>query len=258
MRFVRDQRVIYGANPLTEVICQLRFSPLLALSAQLPVDFQEKVRAEYPMLSIVQGMTVHIGQPTPPPTAPDNTYSFATKDGTWAVQLSKDSLSLTTKAYERWEHFRERWNTVLTHFWTLYGPVSPLRIGLRYQDVIDRDKHELGDARWSHWIKPQVLGVMADATWSNAEQHQAVTVAPLDEQAGHLLLRTGLVLNAKTQQPAFLIDSDFYAEFSTSPNLEPNVAGILGRLDLFNGEAGGLFRWCITRELHDQLKPTLV
>lgn len=259
MRFARDQRVVYGANPLSEVICQLRFSPLLSLSAQLPVEFQQRIRVDYPMLSISQGMMVQFAGPAvPQPPTPENTYIFTTPDGTWAVHLAKDSLALTTRAYERWESFRQRWNTLLDHFWMLYGPISPLRIGLRYQDVIDRSRHELGNEPWTHWIKPQVLGVLADAIWDDTQQHQAVTVLPLDDDSGHLLMRTGLVFNEQTQRQAFLIDSDFYAEFSTSPTLEPNVAGVLARLDRFNAEAGGLFRWCITDELHTALHPSLV
>jgi len=232
---------------------------LLALSAQLPVDFQQRIRAEYPMLSIRSGITVQIvGQITPQAAAPDNTYIFTTSDSTWSVQVAKDSLSLTTTAYVRWEDFKLRWEFLLDHFWESYGPVSPTRIGLRYQDIIDRDTHRLGDAPWSHWIKPPVLGVLADASCVDVEQHQAVTVLPLEEQSGHLLLRTGLISNAQTQQLAYLIDSDFYAEFSASPTLEPNPISILARLDRFNAEAGGLFRWCITDELHSALMPTLV
>lgn len=257
MRFDRRQRVVYSVNPLNEVICQLRFSPLLALSAQLPVDFQQRLRADYPMLSIVQGMTVQFGQASPQPAPPDNTYAFVTSDGKWTAQLTKDSLSLTTSAYERWDQFRGRWQVLLGHFLALYGPISPIRLGLRYQDVIDRDKHGLGTEPWSHWIKPQILGVLADPACEDAEQHQAVTVLPL-EQVGHLLLRTGLVPNAQTQQLAFLIDSDFYADLSTGHTLEPDLASILTRLDRFNAEAGGLFRWCITEQLHAALDPKLV
>ena len=46
--FSQEPRQIYQRNPLAEVICQLRFPEILSIGANLPVDFQEAIRDEFP------------------------------------------------------------------------------------------------------------------------------------------------------------------------------------------------------------------
>ena len=45
--FSHESRCIYENNQLGEVICQLRFPEILAIGANLPVDFQEAIREEF-------------------------------------------------------------------------------------------------------------------------------------------------------------------------------------------------------------------
>ena len=46
--FSHESRCIYENNQLGEVICQLRFPEILAIGANLPVDFQEAIRGVFP------------------------------------------------------------------------------------------------------------------------------------------------------------------------------------------------------------------
>ena len=46
--FYHEPRCHYRRNPLGEVICQLRFPEILAISANPPVAFQEAIRDDYP------------------------------------------------------------------------------------------------------------------------------------------------------------------------------------------------------------------
>src|SRR5256885_3722562 len=48
--FPDSPRVIYGKAPLTAVICQLRFPPILRIESTVPADFQERVRTQFPLL----------------------------------------------------------------------------------------------------------------------------------------------------------------------------------------------------------------
>ena len=51
MPFPEVKRVIYKKNPLDRVICQLRFAPILKIDAEIPADFQEMIRADFPNYS---------------------------------------------------------------------------------------------------------------------------------------------------------------------------------------------------------------
>ena len=54
--FSNEPRCRYGAHQLAEVICQLRFPEILAISEKAPVDFQEAIRAEFPQYQRRQEM----------------------------------------------------------------------------------------------------------------------------------------------------------------------------------------------------------
>ena len=52
--FSTEPRCVYKNNQLAEVICQLRFPEILTIAANLPVDFQEAIRNEFPVYSVRQ------------------------------------------------------------------------------------------------------------------------------------------------------------------------------------------------------------
>ena len=51
--FSQEERVIFSNNQLVEVICQLRFPTILAISAREPVDFQEAIRDVFPRYTLL-------------------------------------------------------------------------------------------------------------------------------------------------------------------------------------------------------------
>ena len=50
--FSKEERVCYKYNQLGEVICQLRFPEILTIEANIPADFQEAIRDEFPRYSL--------------------------------------------------------------------------------------------------------------------------------------------------------------------------------------------------------------
>src|SRR6266852_706318 len=46
--FPEFTRVIYQRNPLVEVVCQLRFSPILRIDTDPPAEFQDRIRSAFP------------------------------------------------------------------------------------------------------------------------------------------------------------------------------------------------------------------
>jgi len=107
MRFPDYERVIYERNPLNEVLCQLRFPSILKVTGELPVDFQEMIRSDYPNLVINRPINLPLPSPTLEITnvldsltqmlASETIYSFTSEDSQWQVSLSKDFIGLSTK-----------------------------------------------------------------------------------------------------------------------------------------------------------------
>ena len=50
--FSNESRCIYKKSQLGEVICQLRFPEILTIEANVPVQFQEAIRADFPRYSV--------------------------------------------------------------------------------------------------------------------------------------------------------------------------------------------------------------
>ena len=53
MPFPEATRVIYHKNPLTDVICQLRFPPILKIDSEIPSLFQDTIREQYPLTPVL-------------------------------------------------------------------------------------------------------------------------------------------------------------------------------------------------------------
>ena len=91
--FSNESRCIYQNNQLAEVICQLRFPEILTIGANLPVDFQEAIRDEFPIYSSrkeipapkLTGTPGHLNVEKQEPVI---NYQFASADGIWRVNLT--------------------------------------------------------------------------------------------------------------------------------------------------------------------------
>ena len=46
--FSTETRCIYRKNQLAEVICQLRFPEILTIETNIPAQFQEAIRGDFP------------------------------------------------------------------------------------------------------------------------------------------------------------------------------------------------------------------
>jgi uncharacterized protein (TIGR04255 family) len=257
--------VIYAVNPLDEVICQLRFPPILRIDAEPPAAFQELIRADYPNYELKAGVKLPPGIPSELaqsfaadfPLGGTKSHVFGSRDGVWKLTLNRQAMALTCGAYERWERFKER---LAGGFDALMGSFAPAffsRIGLRYRDVIRRSELGLQDVPWGQLLKPWVSGVLG-ASGVEAETYGTETVCGLQlpDTIGRVQLRFGIAIEErpadnerKEREEVFMIDSDFFEEKETEP---PHV---INRLNAFHEQAGRLFRWCIADRLHDALRP---
>jgi len=111
--FSMEARCRYDSNPLADVICQLRFPEILAISAQPPVEFQEAIRSEFPQFQRRQetpapkitGVPGNFTLQNQPGTI---NYQFASADGLWRINLTGKFISLTCSRYTCWEDFAEK------------------------------------------------------------------------------------------------------------------------------------------------------
>jgi len=261
MPFPDSPRVIYQKNPLTEVICQLSFPAILRIDSEVPANFQGKIQKQYPIYQEAQGANLKLNFPQELAQVVGNTlslksgratYQFLSADKKWKVTLTRETLSVSTVEYKRWEDFKHHLEIAFTAFIEEYKPHFFTRIGLRYQDLIQRSKLGLDDISWSELLSPPIAGELSAPEIVDRITHciNQLTIK-LDDEGGMILLNHGLVSNEKSED-LYLIDSDFLTEQRTE------VQNVNERLDYFNKFSGRLFRWCISDRLHESLEPQSV
>jgi len=257
MAFPEVRRVVYEINPLEEVICQLRFPPILKIDAAPPVDFQERIRPTYPFYKTRPNMQLALG------VSPDVarllskelpfmlgqlTHEFGSTDEQWTLTLTREFLGLTCKRYDRWEGFRARLNEALMALVDFYTPNFFVRIGLRYKNVIRRSKLGLGQADWSELLNDWIVGAYSSRDIRNEiEMHMLQMQIRLQDGLGRVLVSCGVLRDGQTNEECYLIDADFFID----TKVEPSHA--LERLDFLNIQSDRFFRWCIRDRLHSAL-----
>ena len=253
MSFPESERVLYDRNPLAEVICQLRFPPILRIDSDV-ADFQEAIRGEYPLYAEEQ-----VSVPGVPPEiaemikgampGPKPAKKFGSADGRWTVALTREFVALQTSDYVRWEEFRGRLRAVLDTTERIFRPAFYTRVGLRYRDVIRRSRLALDPTTpWSQLLKPHIAGELATEIGSHVTELTHVSLIRL-AGGGSVRIRHGLSKPEGQEEQSYSIDTDFFTVDRTElPNAND-------RLDYFNQQAARLFRWCIADQLHRAMGP---
>ncbi len=253
--FPESKRVIYDRNTLTEVVCQLRFPTILRIDASAPADFQDDVRAAYPLFAKTSSQSLPPG--LPPEIARmlasdfvlnGSAHEFQSEDRVWKLSLTKEFVALATTKYSRWEDFRLHLETPLNSLKKIYGPAFYVRIGLRYRNVIDRNALGISSG-WADLIAQHVLGELADEDIGPRIESAARDVVISLDGGANVRLQHGLGVDNETQQKVYVIDADYHTAERTE------VDHAITTLDRFNAESGKLFRWCITEGLHNAMGP---
>src|ERR1035437_4003243 len=149
MIFPESERIVFGINPLVQVVCQLRFPSILEIPSREPVDFQNQIRDTYPLYEKEAGLPeevrARLSQLPIQAVLPEGiTHKFLTEDKSRQITLTRDFVAVTTTKYRNWPDFRSEVILAKTSFEKAYSPSFYSRVGLRYRDVIKRNDLKLG------------------------------------------------------------------------------------------------------------------
>ena len=254
MIFPESPRVIYGKNPLQQVICQVRFPAILRIVSDTPVEFQDKIRAEYPLFAEKREATIRLPEELTKKLpaeflAAETAYEFTSADEQWTVSLTREFLALSARKYERWEDFSKHLAGPVDALASIYSPPFWSRTGLRYQDLIRRSAIELDQVEWKDLLNPQLAGELSDEQIAAVIEYSRHEFQIKQNTNGNVRIRHGLVTDQETDEVCYMIDADFFTE----ERLEGE--NVRNRLNEFNQEAGRLFRWSISEKLHTAMEP---
>lgn len=246
-------QVIFDESPLQEVVCQLRFHQILRIATAPPVDFQERIRRDFPVVAQEQGAQVAVagGQPILAATS-GSAWHFKSADEKWLTSVTSSFLALKTVAYSNFEDFLNRLLPVVQAFEETYKPSFYIRVGLRYvnQWLLPRENGQ--PVMWSDFLNNYIAGlfsknVLQDGDGIAAAKHFLV----LQTDRGHIGCRYARDIGEAEGKSAeqFTLDFDHYA---TGQIACEDVHGLL--IDS-NNIVYRLFRWCLTDTGYHSLKP---
>lgn len=258
--FSHEPRCIYRNNQLAEVICQLRFPEILHIAANLPVDFQEAIRDEFPRYSVrkdnppprLQGAPGNFQLQKPEPVT---NYQFASPDGAWRVNLTSKFISLSCSRYTRWEDFAQKLDKPLVALIRTYHPAYFERVGLRYVNFFSRKALRLEQTPYREMFASCYLGPMALP--EPAEPGYSKCSVDFEAAVGHgcrakIHAGPGLVRRGGQPDPEskFIFDQDLSMQGSIPVNT------CVGALQTLHLHADSIFRGAITDLTHDAMDPT--
>ena len=257
--FSHEERCIYGASQLTEVICQLRFPEILSIGTTVPDQFQEAIRAEFPQYTKRQELPPPKFSGTPGNLAmqkpePVINHQFMSADGIWRVNLTSKFISLACTKYTCWEDFARKLDKPLASFIRIYKPAYFERVGLRYVNFISRNALELTGVPFRELIESRWLGPIAE----EEVQETGCSRCSIDLE---MAIRGGcrakvhagpgkIQRNGKVDpEVKFIFDQDLYMPGQVPVNLSA------GALQTLHAQAWSIFRGAVTEKLHDALEP---
>ena len=237
--------VDYEHTALKTVVCQLQFHPILRIGKEAPAELQEAIRAVFPVYERRDSQMLFSFRLGPSaereePLSHGSTHVFKSEEGNWTATLGNNSVGVETSSHVHFEDFMNRLNLIRTAAEREYKIPSYTRAGLRYINNFSPTEFPGG---WGARFNPWLLGALADPDLvDDIEQSQQVVRFRLP--SGNLNLIHGL-----NPDKSYTVDLDH----SIEGKLECHVTNEL--LAEFNRGIYQAFRWSISAELHEEMRP---
>lgn len=260
MELKNYSRPNYKMNPIFEVVCQLRFPPILRI-LESPTKFQDTIRQEYPEYSVSDGLPEDLPKEVRKVIAGNTkgvTHNFLSEDGVWRISLGTEFIALANSGkYSSFEDFEDRLNKIIKSFEAEYKPSSYTRVGLRYKNLIVRTVFpNVSELSWNQIIPQNVSPEMHDEDIGDGK------VTSFDK---NLLLKEGFEKiniiysfsrvsgsikgeNIENEQ-AYIIDIDSFTEKKIY-----DTDAISATIKSCKQNIQNIFRHSITEQLHKTLE----
>lgn len=229
--------------PLVEVVCQVRYPPILRIAREQPSEFQEHIRGRFPELELEHGFLVRLPGPASGGSlsaeAESRVYRFRTLDAQTTVSLAVDFYALSTTRYTQWEDFAQDLGLVHEGIQRVYHPAYSSRIGLRYVDQLTLvNTGATSFDQLLDLLRPELTAQLRVEAWTDPLSMLSQLV--LSDGEAKLALRTGY--GQEQGEPFYLLDFDYYEEGKLS------LENLTQRCSHYQDVIYDAFRWCLRDE----------
>lgn len=238
-----DKPDIQLANPpLVEVVCQVRFPPILRIADEEPSEFQELIRKQFPQIEVEQGFVLQVSKPigkVPKLEPQTGIYRFRTQDGQTAISLAIDFYAVSTNSYTHWGEFAQHLSFAHAAIQEVYAPAYATRIGLRYINRFTPANTGYNSAAdLFDILRPELAAQSHSEAWSDPLEMRSRL-----QLTDHEAKFTVNTLYREERGESFLtLDFDYFEE----GQLE--LHDLIERCRRYNKAIYRAFRWCVKDE----------
>lgn len=259
MPFPVAERVRYERLPLVSVTCQVSFPAILRIEAGDPVDFQERVRDQYPVYSVKRPGEPWPGLPGFPqvrveqPGAGDRSCLFETFDKRMQLRLTKVLLALTVHGPDAWNEVRSRFLQPIDTLRQVYRADAFTHTCVRHRYIVRRSLLGLAQERWSALLAPWVIGPLGQTEIAgDLEQGACRYVFRLPNTQERLEANFGFAEEMPTREQALLLETHTFS------NQRIGQGDVIRVLDGLCEQQRLFFRHALRERLHGAFRPSAV
>lgn len=258
MPFDSKPRVKFNNDPLVEVVCQIVFVSRIK-EMDTPnklIQLHDSIKNLLPLFRKAKSVSLDVNTDTQKVSHTETVvYEFLTIDESVRVSISPDNMSFVTNRYESKENFFNYIDAVYKALDVIFEIPLIKRVGLRYQDVIQRSRLGEGffDMPWNELLRGSLISIfeedeIAKTTLLGAQSNFVIALGSISKDA-KMNVKCSIVYHAETKEACFMIDSDYYTEEILAYD------AALSFLHDANVKARDFFQWCIKPKLYDALLP---
>jgi uncharacterized protein (TIGR04255 family) len=248
--FPQQAEVRLKKSPLREVICQVRFPPLLRIGNETPVNFQEAIRNHYPGLEIEQGVMLQLGinpaMDKPTMETSPKIYRFKSLDAKANVALASDFFAVSTIGYTHWHEFINNFTFIEQIVQREFVIPTITRIGLRFINQFTRKN--TGCSTYQELLelfRDDLTCFIRSDAWS--EPVETISQYVIPDGKAKLTIRFG---SGKEQKELFFIlDFDYFEDGQIEFN------NLNKRLNRYHNQIYQAFRWCLKESSLNRFEP---
>lgn len=260
-----NTEVSYRKPILRQVVCQFRFPTILSINESPPVEFQEKIRGEFPGLeeTIEKNFQFELSPQSnsiQKPISSDQSlfnkknYRFYNKEDNFSINLTDKFIAFSSNSYRVWEDFINYISHTFDVFISLYKPSYFERIGLRFINLVNRKQLEIEGTKLHEVFKPEISSTL-NLIIDNEDGLQGYVNDiryNFDKDQPELFIH---VISKLVSDPidgeknCLLFDYDIYSVKQIDINAGKET------LQNIHQFSWNFFRWCISEKLHNAMKP---
>lgn len=249
LSFPKHPDVVFDRAPLTQVLCQIRFAPILALFAETGVaGFQEALRRDYPEFDADQEAQISMSPTHAEVQQKAPVWRLRDSEERWQVSLAVDFVAIEVSSYGHFGEFSDRLMNVISVLERTLIPGRSKRIGLRKVNRFEHPRVK-GSEGWRGLLRRDLLGLVGVEGMPGTYGREYSERHLEDDEGGVLTIRHGMAPN---DSRAYLLDLDYWTTKSMQIRSDVSLSSLLKD---YSDAMTGFFHWSIEKSLYDYLGP---